>query len=430
MNDDYRDYIMNNIPKTEGMMVAIDKNLNSSLNYILNSGDHGTINDMLVNKEIDPAVRAYLWVRTGMNLSLAHYLTGETLNCVIDRYLRAIRRDINSVAFDKFLDFIAELDNNSETPVATALLTNPRFSDTLTVMVIETLRSGDTHKCGKVLDFIQRVGLMDIFYNNSSQFKNALLYNTSVEYRHDDDLDEFVEIIMKKSDGYEGEREFGITEDDIYEIPLISLAPAGDILLRVSYNDKAMHLNIAGLLLDYIHDSVLGEIPSEMDIYTDESILGLSNSIGLVFDSLIKQMESTRGFHRTAYEISDMLGVLKESLPGSLYDMFKEELVARHLSYITKMNNKYTKNDDGVFDLTEWQSVVIEQDLGNIHDHIHWYLATRDIGGPAYTIDAFADDMFEVLDTITVELSLGSVSRTAMLDEMRGLSDFKFSNSL
>ena len=110
--------------------------------------------------------------------------------------------------------------------------------------------------------------------------------------------------------------------------------------------------------------------------------------------------------------------------------MFKEELVARHLSYITKMNNQYTTNDDGVFDLTEWQSVVIEQDLGNIHDHIHWYLATRDIGGPAYTIDAFADDMFEVLDTITVELSLGSVSRTAMLDEMRGLSDFKFSNSL
>ena len=152
MKDDYKDYIMNNIPKTEGMMVAIDKNLNSSLNYILNSGNHSTINDMLISNDIEPPVRAYLWVRTGMNLDLAHYLAGETLNCVIDRFLRAIRRDINSIAFDKFLDFIAELDNSGSTPVATALLTNPRFSDTLTVLVIETLRNGDTHKCGKILD--------------------------------------------------------------------------------------------------------------------------------------------------------------------------------------------------------------------------------------------------------------------------------------
>lgn len=431
MKDDYRDYIMNNIPKTEGMMVAIDKNLNSSLNYILNSGNHGTINDMLISNDIEPPVRAYLWVRTGMNLDLAHYLAGETLNCVIDRFLRAIRRDINSIAFDKFLDFIAELDNSGSTPVATALLTNPRFSDTLTVLVIETLRNGDTHKCGKMLDFIQKVGLMDIFYNNSSQFKNALLYATPVEYRHDDELDEFVEIIMKKSEGFE-DREFGVSDDQVHLIPIVSLSPAGDMLLRVSYNDKAMHLNMACLLLDYIHDSVLGdmEVHSEMDIYTDESILELSSSVGIVFDSLIKQIESIRGFHRAAYEIADILAILKDSMPGALYGMFKEELVARHLSYITKMNSKYTKEDDGVFDLTEWQAVVIEQDLGNIHDHIHWYLATRDIGGPAYTIDAYADDMFEVLDSITVELSLGSVSRTAMLDEIRGLSDFKFSRSL
>ena len=39
-----------------------------------------------------------------------------------------------------------------------------------------------------------------------------------------------------------------------------------------------------------------------------------------------------------------------------------------------------------------------------------------------------ADEMFEALDNVTTELNLGSVSRTAMIDEIRNLSDFTFSD--
>ena len=38
------------------------------------------------------------------------------------------------------------------------------------------------------------------------------------------------------------------------------------------------------------------------------------------------------------------------------------------------------------------------------------------------------DEMFEALDNVTTELNLGSVSRTAMIDEIRNLSDFTFSD--
>ena len=416
----------NNLPKTVGMMVAIDRNLNVELNYLINSGCYPTVSDLLLDDSIDPSIRAYYWVRTGMDLGTAHYLTGNVLDQVIERYLRAIRRDINSIAFDKFKDFIGVFElNEHENVIGKILVSKPKFSDTLAVLITEILQSGDTHKAGALLSFINTAGLFDIMTTHMELMKTCLFTTSYVEYRYDEEIDEFKEMIFKKG---ATEREFGITEDEIFEIPNVSVSLGGDTLLKASTYDGSIFLRMATLMLDFTHDIVMGGLVSELDSHNDEDILRLGSCIGNIFDAIAKHIESIRGFHLAAHSVSDILRYLRETLPPPLYKMFKEEFMARHLTYVMKVMDKYKNDSDGVFDMTDYQSTVIEQDLGNIHDHIHFYLSTKDIGGPKYYIDMNADDMFDALDDITVELNLGSVSRTAMIDEIRNLSDFKFSD--
>ena len=422
------------LPKTVGMMVAIDRNLNVELNYLINSGCYPAVTDLLLDNSIAPSIRAYYWVRTGMDLGTAHYLTGEVLGQVVERYLRAIRRDINSIAFDKFKGFIGVFENNnSKNIIGELLVNNPRFSDTIAVLISETMQSGDTHKMGTLLDFINCAGLFEIMTTHMELMKTAMFNVTISEYRYDAEIDEFKEMIFKREEG----REFDVDESEIYEIPTVSIALGGDTLLKASSYDGSIFLTVATMMIDYAHDIILGGIIKvdndedklyALDDCKDEIILRLGSCIGNIFDSIASYIEGIRGFHLASHSVLDILNYLRETLPPPLYTMFKEELMTRHLTYVMKIMDKYKDDNDGVFDLAEYQSTVVEQDLGNIHDHIHFYLSTKHIGGPKYFIDMNADDMFEALDEITTELNLGSVSRTAMIDEIRNISDFKFSD--
>ena len=422
------------LPKSVGMMVAIDRNLNVELNYLLTSGCYPAATDLLLDSSISPSVRAYYWVRTGMDLGTAHYLTGEVLGQVIERYLRAIRRDINSIAFDKFKEFIGTFElNEHKNIIGEILVTNPRFSDTIAVLISETMQSGDTHKMGSLLDFITTADLFEIMTTHIELMKTAMFNVSMVEYRYDEEIDEFKEMIFKR----EEDREFDIDEESIYEIPNVSIALGGDTLLKASTYDGGVFLRIATMMLDYAHDIILGGVLNKVDEYgavvgdcNDDMILRLGSCVGNIFDSIATYIERIRGFHLAAHSILDILRYLRETLPPPLYSMFKEELMTRHLTYVMKVMDKYKNDVDGVFDMSEYQSTVVEQDLGNIHDHIHFYLSTKHIGGPKYFIDMDADEMFDALDDITTELNLGSVSRTAMIDEIRNVSDFKFSNEM
>ena len=416
---------VNSLPKTKGMMVAIDRNLNVELNYLLNSGCYPSVTDLLIDNAIDPAIRAYYWVRTGMDLGTAHYLTGEVLDQVIERYLRAIRRDINSIAFDKFKEFIGTFElNEDRNVIGDMILSKPKFSDTLAVLLTETLQSGDAQKSGTLLDFLNTAGLFDIMLTHAELMKTCLFNTSYVEYRYDEEIDEFKEMIFKSG----SDREFGTREEDIFEIPNVSIGLGGDTLLKASTYDGTIFLRMATMMLDFTHEIVLGGLTSSLDSFRDDTILRLGSCVGNIFDSISKRIESIRGFHLAAHSVEDILRYLRETLPPPLYTMFKEEFMARHLTYIMKATGKFTTETDGVFDMTDYQAMVVEQDLGNIHDHIHFYLSTKDIGGPKYFIDMNADEMFEALDNVTTELNLGSVSRTAMIDEIRNLSDFTFSD--
>ena len=427
---DYEIYVddeVSKLPKSVGMMVAIDRNLNVELNYLINSGCYPAVTDLLLDSSISPSVRAYYWVRTGMDLGTAHYLTGEVLGQVIERYLRAIRRDINSIAFDKFKEFIGTFElNEHKNIIGEILVTNPRFSDTIAVLISETMQSGDTHKMGSLLDFINTADLFEIMTTHMELMKTAMFNVSMVEYRYDEEIDEFKEMIFKRDEG----REFDIDEESVYEIPNVSIALGGDTLLKASTYDGGVFLRIATMMLDYTHDTVLGGLTSDLDSCKDDVILRLGSCVGNIFDSIATYIERIRGFHLAAHSILDILRYLRETLPPPLYNMFKEELMTRHLTYVMKVMDKYKNDVDGVFDMSEYQSTVVEQDLGNIHDHIHFYLSTKHIGGPKYFIDMDADEMFEALDDITTELNLGSVSRTAMIDEIRNVLDFKFSDEM
>lgn len=416
---------VNKLPKTVGMMVAIDRNLNVELNYLINSGCYPTVADLLIDDSIEPSVRAYYWVRTGMDLGTAHYLTGAVLDQVIERYLRAIRRDIFSIAFDKFKEFIGVFELNEGCNIIGEILTTkPKFSDTLAVLLSETLQSGDTQRTGALLDFMNVAGLFDIMQTHAELIKSCLFNVIYIQYRYDEEIDEFKEMIIKSG----VEREFGVTEDEVFDIPNVSISLGGDTLLKASTYDGSIFLRMATMMLDFTHDIVMGGLVSSLDSFRDDDLLRLGSSVGNIFDSIAKYIETIRGFHLAAHSVEDILRYLRETLPPPLYTMFKEEFMARHLTYVMKVMDKYKDVNDGVFDMTDYQAMVIEQDLGNIHDHIHFYLSTKDIGGPKYFIDMNADEMFEALDSVTSELNLGSVSRTAMIDEIRNLSDFNFSD--
>ena len=422
---------INKLPKTAGMMVAIDRNLNTELNYLLNSGCYPSVTDLLIDKNIDPSVRAYYWIRTGMDLGTTHYLTGEVLDQVVERYLRAIRRDINSLAFDKFKEFIGVFElNECRNLIGEMLVSKPKFSDTLAILMTEVLQSGDTHKAGTLLDFMNTAGLFDIMNTHTELMKTCLFHVSYVEYRYDSEIEEFKEMIFKSDEG----REFNVEEDEIFEIPNVSVSLGGDTLLKAATYDRGVFLRMSTMMLDFMHDTVMGGLVNTVDefrlidSFDDGTILRLGSCVGTIFDMISHFMETIRGFHLAAHSIQDILRYLRETLPPPLYTMFKEEFMARHLAYIMKVMDKYKDDTDGVFDMTAYQSLVIEQDLGNIHDHIHWYLSTKNIGGPKYYIDMNADEMFEALDDVTTELNLGSVSRTAMIDEIRNLSDFSFSD--